>query len=87
MTFFRFLKIYDVGVYDSKFYKELIAPNQNSLQSGVWPHIQLFLAVGKLKFFLGGCEGVDPSDLKIPLAQIAQDIKAVISVEGKHTKH
>ena len=76
-----------VGVYDGKFYKELITHNQNSLRLSDWPHIQVFLAVGKLKFFVGACEGIDPRDLKIPLAQIAQEIKAVISLGGKHTKH
>ena len=80
MTFLNFSKIYDIGVSNGKFHKELIATNQNSLQSGVWSQIQVFFSVGKLIFSEGGCEGIDPRDLKIPPAQIAQHIKAIISV-------
>ena len=59
---------------------------QNFLKSGFWPQIQIFLSVIKLKFSEGGCEGMDPRDLKIPLAQITQHMKAGISVGGMH-KH
>ena len=87
MTFFKFSKIYDRGVSNGKFCKELIAPNQNSLSSAIWPQIQVFLSVGKLKFSEGGCEEIVPRDLEISLAQIAQHIKAVINMGGRHTKH
>ena len=72
---------------DSKFHKELIAPNQNSLLSVVLPQIQVFLNVRKLKFSEGGCEEIEPRDLGISLAQIAQHINAVINMGGRHTKH
>ena len=87
MRFLEFSKIYDIGVSYGKFHKELIAPNQNSLLSAVWPKIQVFLTVQKLKSSEGGFEEIGPHDLGISLAQIAQHIKAVMNMGGSHTKH
>ena len=36
-----------VGVYDGKFYKELITHNQNSLRLTVWLQIQVLTGVRK----------------------------------------
>ena len=84
--FSNFLKFVR-GISNGKFHKKLIAPNQNTLLSAVWPQIQVFLSVRKLKFSEGGCEEIVPRDLGISLAQIAQHIKAVINMGGRHTKH
>ena len=84
MTFLNLLKIYDISVSYGRFHKE---SNQNFLLSVVWPQIQVFLDVRRLKYSEGGCEEIEPQDLGISLAQIAQHINAVINMGGRHTKH